>query len=145
MAASYNKFNDFVEQLGLALHQLNTDTCRIYLSSVLPVATNTVFGTPAEFTPGVGIGYTAGGDDTTNTWAESPAGTGTMTGTKVVWTATGNWGAAFQYVVLYNDTNINNALIGWWDYGASVTLNNGETFTVKFNSSDTTGTILTLT
>jgi hypothetical protein len=50
----------------------------------------------------------------------------------------------FQYVVLMNDTATNDPLIGWWDYGSALTLANGETFSVKFNNSDTTGTILTL-
>jgi len=35
-------------------------------------------------------------------------------------------------------------LIGWWDYGAPLTLQVGETFSVKFNNSETTGSILTL-
>lgn len=141
--ASYNKFNDFAEQIGLAQHNLNTDQLNIYLSNVAPVATNTVFGTPAEFAGGTG--YTARGIDTQNTWAESPAGTGTLTGTKAVWTASAADWAAFRYVVLFNETNATDMLIAWWDYGSALTLGNGETFTVKFNSGDPTGTIFTLT
>lgn len=34
-----NKFNDFVEQLGLAKHNLNTDTLNVYLSNATPDAT----------------------------------------------------------------------------------------------------------
>jgi hypothetical protein len=52
----------------------------------------------------------------------------------------------FRYVVLYNDdtTTPTDQLIGFWDYGSDLQLNNGETFSVKFNNSDTTGTILTI-
>jgi hypothetical protein len=45
--------------------------------------------------------------------------------------------------VLYNDTAASDNLIAWWDYGSAVTLNDGETFTVKFNNT-TPGTIFTL-
>ena len=78
-------------------------------------------------------------------WAES-AGTGTLTGTKIVWTSSGAGMAAFRYVVYYNDTQTSpaDALIGWWDYGSSLALAVGETFSLKFNSSDTTGTVLTI-
>lgn len=71
-----------------------------------------------------------------------------MSGTKVVWTgATSTWNP-FRYVVQYNDTTAvaGGPLINWWDYGVGgVTLGVGETFSVKFNGSDTTGTILPLT
>jgi hypothetical protein len=68
-----------------------------------------------------------------------------LTGTKVVVTASGAVGP-FQYVAIYNDTPTSPAdpLIGWWDYGSALTLQNGETFSIKFNNSDTTGTILTI-
>jgi hypothetical protein len=141
--AAYNKFRDFVEQLGLEGHQLNTDVLKIYLSNVQPVVTNTVFGTPAEFAGGTG--YTARGEDIQNTWSENPAGTGELIGTKVVWTAGAADWAAFQFVVLFNETNATDMLIGWWDYASALTLGNGETFTVKFNNGDPTGIVLTLT
>jgi hypothetical protein len=56
------------------------------------------------------------------------------------WTATGAIGP-FRYAVLYNDTSADDDLIAWWDYGSSITLNNGDTFTVDFDP--TTG-VLTL-
>jgi hypothetical protein len=47
--------------------------------------------------------------------------------------------------VLYNDsaTSPLDALVAWWDYGSSITLADGETFTVKF-SNTTPGAIFTL-
>jgi hypothetical protein len=138
--ASYNKFQDFVEALGLGEHNLNTGTLNVYLSNATPSASADADKADlAEITNQ--NGYTAP-VDVQNTWAES-SGTGTLTGTKVVVTASGTVGP-FQYVVLYNDTHSTDGLIGWWDYGSAVTLNSGETFSIKFNNSETTGTIFTL-
>lgn len=142
--AAFNKFQDFAEQLCLAKHNLNTDALHVYLSNATPSASlDAVKADLAEIS--AGNGYTADGIDTLNTFAES-AGTGTLTGTKAVWTASGGSMAAFQYVVLMNFTQTSplKPLIGWWDYGSALTLAAGETFSVKFNSSETTGTILTL-
>lgn len=144
--ATYNKFQDFVEQLCTAKHDFTAagHVFKIYLSNAAPSASlDAVKADLAEFAGGTG--YTAGGEDTQNTLAEA-AGTATVTGTKVVWTAgAADWNA-FQYVVLYNDTQTSpvDPLVAWWDYGSAITLGNGETFTVKFNNGDPTGTIFTL-
>lgn len=143
--ASFNKFETFVGDLGLAVHNLNTDTLKVALTNTAPSASaDSVFGDITEIS--AGNGYTAGGEDTTNTYSES-SGTGTLGGTKVVWTASGGTIGAFRYVVLYNDTPSSPAdpLIGWWDHGSAVTLADGETYSVKFNNSETTGNILTIT
>ena len=50
--------------------------------------------------------------------------------------------AAFQYVVLYNDTATNKELIGWYDYGTALTVTAGNSFTVDF---DGTNGVLTIT
>ncbi len=141
--AAYNKHNDFVEQLGLAKHQCNTDTFKILLTNTAPTAANTIKSDLTEIS--AGNGYTAGGEDTQNTYAEA-SGTATCTGTKVVWTASGGTIGPFRYVDMYNDTQTSPAdpLISWWDYGSAITLQIGETFSWKPNNSDTTGTIFTL-
>ena len=45
----------------------------------------------------------------------------------------------FRHVVLYDDTVAGDPLVGWWDYGSSITMANAETFTVDF-----TGAAITL-
>jgi hypothetical protein len=133
--AAFNKFNDFAEQLGLGKHNLNTDTLKVMLTNTAPVATNTVFANITEIT--AQNGYTAGGEDTQNTYSET-SGTGSCVGVDVVWTATGAGFGPFRYVVLYNDTQTSPAkpLIGWWDYGSSISLTTaGETFTTDFGAS----------
>lgn len=134
--ATFNKFNDFAEQIGLELIDLNTDTLKVYLTNTLPVATNTIFGTPAEIS--AGNGYTAGGEDSQNSWSENPAGTGELVCVDIVWTAAGGTIGPFQYAVLYDDTSTAKHLIGWWDNGSAVTLNSGETFTADFGATTLT-------
>lgn len=136
--AAFNKFNDFVEQIGLAVHQLNTGLVKIALTNTAPVATNTIFANITEIA--AGNGYTAGGEDTQNTWSENPAGTGEMVTVDVVWTASGGSIGPFRYVVMYNDTPVApvDPLIGWWDHASAVTLADTETFTVDFGATTIT-------
>ena len=126
--ATYNKFQDFIEQLGLGQHNLNTDTLKVYLSNHQPLAADTVIGDITEIT--AQNGYPAGGTDITNVWSEA-AGTGTLAGTDVVFTGTGDFGP-FQFAVVYNDTSATDRLVCWWDYGSAITIHDTETFTVDF-------------
>lgn len=139
--ATYNKFNQFVQDLAEKVHNLSSDQLDVYLSNATPdAAADLVKADLAEIA--TGNGYT-GPVDTQNTGAET-GGTYTLTGTKVVITASGGSIAAFRYVVLINQTAASDPLIAWWDYGSALTLLTGETFSIKFNNSDTTGTILTI-
>ena len=142
--ATANKFNDFVNQLGLGKHVFNTHQYNIMLTNTAPVATNSVKADLTEIT--TGNGYSADGSTASATWA-SASGTGTLTGTAVVFTANPAAMATFRYAVLLNVTQTTplKPLVIWWDNGTGVTLNPGDTFTVKFNNSATTGTILTIT
>ena len=143
--ATFNKFNDFTEQLTRGVHDFDAHTFKVMLSSSAdaPVATDTV---RADITTELttGAGYTSGGAATTITVSET-SGTTTVQGTEVVFTAAGGNIGPFRYVTLYNDsaTSPADALVGWWDYGGNVTLADTETFTVKFNNA-TPGTIFTL-
>jgi hypothetical protein len=49
-------------------------------------------------------------------------------------TASGNV-AAFQYVIVFDQTAANDELICYYDYGSEVTLINGETFKIDFGTS----------
>jgi len=141
--AAYNKFQDFVDQLGQGKHVFGTHVLKCVLTNTTPVNTNTILANITQIANA--NGYTTGGIDAQATWAEA-TGTGTLTGTKIVWTCVTAPMGPFQWVVLYNDTQTSPAdpLIGWWDYGSALTLQVGETFSVKFNNSDTTGSILTI-
>lgn len=137
--AAFNKFNQFVKDLIDGAHDFDAHTFKVMLTNTAPVATNTVLANLTEIS--AGNGYTAGGTATTISTSVA-SGTAKVTGTDVVFTATGAVGP-FRYAVLYNDSQTSPAdpLIGWWDYGSSISLANGETFTVDF---DATNGILTI-
>lgn len=135
--ATFNKYNQFVEDLANKVHDLvgTNDTLKVALSNTAPnAATHAVLADAAEIAPG--NGYSAGGADVQNDGAES-GGTLTVTGVDVTFVASGGSMAAFRYIVLYNDTPTSPAdpLIGWWDRGSELTLAAGESLTVDFGAS----------
>lgn len=145
--AAYQKFNVFVEDLTNKIHDLFGspigDSLKLLLTLVAPVAGNSVKTDLTEIA--AGFGYSAGGAAVS---ANGTRATGTMTldGDQIVFTASGGSIANFRYPVLWNDTPGAplDPLIAFWDYGSTVTLLDGETFTVKFNNAVSDGTIFTL-
>ena len=99
--AVYNKFNDFSEQLAKGAQNFGTDTYKVALSNTAPVATNTILSDITQIS--AVNGYTSGGTATTISVSET-TGTTTVSGTQVVFTASGGSIGPFRYVVLYNDT-----------------------------------------
>lgn len=136
--ASFNKFNSFVEALGKKVHNLNSDTLKIALTNSAPSASNTQLSDITQIANG--NGYTTGGTAVGSNAYSQTGGTAKLTGNDVTFTASGSMGP-FRYAVIYNDSATNDELIGWWDYGSSVTLATGETFTIDI---DGTNGILTV-
>jgi hypothetical protein len=134
--ASYNKFNQFVEDLVNGVHDFDAHTFKIYLSNTTPSASLDLVKTDlAEIA--AGNGYTAGGATTTITTSEA-SGTAKVVGTDVSWTASGGAIAQFRYAVFYNDTPTSptDPLISWWDYGSAVDLADTESFTVDLDATN---------
>jgi hypothetical protein len=130
--ADFNKFQNFVEELAKGLHHLHAagDVVKVYLTNNAPSASaDAVLGDLTGITEE--NGYAAA--DIQNDVLETD-GVASITGVDVEWTATGAVGP-FRYAVLYNDTHGSDALIGWWDYGSSISLANGEKFKVDFGTS----------
>jgi len=135
--ASYNKFNQFIEDLGLGVHDLDAaaDVLNVYASNGTPDAEADAIKTDfAEITPE--NGYPSGGSDCQNTWTRTTV-TATLACQDVVWTASAGGFGPLQYVAMYNDTQTTpvDPLICWWDYGSAVSPAVGETFTVDFGAS----------
>jgi hypothetical protein len=131
---AFQKFNSFVEAVGRKIHNLHADTLKVMLSNTAPAATNTVKADITEIA--AGNGYSAGGTAVGGQSYSQTSGTGKLVGNDVVFTASGGSFAAARYAVLYNDTATNDELIGWWDYGSSITLLNGQTLTVDFSAAN---------
>jgi hypothetical protein len=140
--AGFNKFSQFVEDVAEKVHNLGADTLKVMLTNVAPAAGNSVKGNLTEIAGG--NGYTLGGTAATIASSAQSGGVYKLVLNDVVFTAAGGTIGPFRYAVLYNDSPTSPAdpLIGWWDYGSSVTLNDTETFTVDY---DPTSGVLTLT
>lgn len=144
--ATYVKFIDFVEQIAKGVHIFGTHTYKIALTNTAPTNTDTSFLSGSLHPPPANTnGYTAGGNALSVTISEA-AGTATAVDDQTTFTASGGTLGPFRYAILYNDTATSpaDALVSYWDYGSSITLNDGETFKVSFNNDDTDGTIFTL-
>lgn len=131
--ASFTKFNPFVENLAEKVFNLGSDTLRVMLCNSAPVAANGVKGDLTEIS--AGNGYTAGGTAATISSSAQTSGTYKLVLADVVFTASGGSIGPFRYAVLYDDTAATDELIGFWDYGSSITLATTETFTVDFDAS----------
>ena len=134
--ATFNKVNNFLLALGKAEMNFTSDTVRVALytagASTWLTATQAVgYTTTNEATGG---GYTAAGQAvTTPSWTLNGGTVEYSSVEPTTWTATG--GAAdilFRYVVYYDDTATANCIIGFYDYGSTVTLSTAasDTFTV---------------
>lgn len=132
--ATFNKFQQFVEDLSKGVHNFTSDsTCSVTVALTAaanaPVATNAILANLTQ------VSYTnLSSRIVTGVTAEHTTGTVTITANDLVLTAGGGAVATFRYVVLYNDdpTSPADPLIGWYDYGADVTLADTETFTIDF-------------
>ena len=134
--AAYNKFQDFVEQVLKAVHDLDgTHTIKCALTNTAPVATQTNWNTTDHPAPAAANGYTAGGNTLTPSLSEA-SGTATLDMADTTFTASGGSIGPFRYAVIYNDTATSpaDAAIAWYDYSSSITLLDTETFTIDFGS-----------
>lgn len=138
--ATFNKLGGFVEHLAEKVHNLGSDQLVIALSNTAP---------GSETTPPTGatgtnilanvtqIAYTnlSSRNLTTSSSAQS-GGTYALALADLVLTSSGGSTGPFRYVYIYNDTPTSPAdpLIGYYDYGSSITLADGETFTIDFGA-----------
>jgi hypothetical protein len=142
--ASFNKINDFVKN-AVENMDLASDTLKVALSNTAPGSetsnptadTNGILGNVTE------ISYSNLSSRTlANVTSTQTSGTYKLSADDLTLTASGTV-PAFRYIYIYDDTVSSPAdpLIGYYDYGSSLVLNNGDTFTIDIGSNG----ILTLT
>lgn len=132
--ATYNKINQFVEDLAKKVHNLGSDAITIFLcaSANAPVATNSILANLTQ------IAYTnLSARVPTITSCVQTSGTLKLILVDHVLTASGAV-ATFRYPGHYNDTPTSPAdpLIQWFDHGSDVTLANGETYTLDYDGTN---------
>jgi len=145
--ATFNKLNGFSEHLAEKVHNLGSDALTLALSNTAPGSESTppTGATTACVLANVTqVSYTnLSTRAITISSSAQTSGTYKLVLTDLVLTSTGGSTGPFRYVYLYNDTPTSPAdpLIGYYDYGSSITLNAGETLTADF---DGTNGVLTL-
>ena len=129
--ATYVKFQSFVEAVAEGAHDLGSDQLQVALTNTAPSAsTDSVL---AELTE---IAYTnlSAQTITTSTSAQT-SGTYKLVVADLVLTASGAVGP-FRYVVVFNQDAASDELICYFDYGSSISLASGETFTCDFDGTN---------
>jgi hypothetical protein len=132
--ATWNKFHAWSKNM-VTVANLDTDQFTIALTNTAPVAANSVLADITE------ISYTnLTSRNITTTSSSQTGGVYTLVFQDLTLTASGSV-PSFRYVVIYDNTPTSplDPVVSWFDYGSSITMANGETFTVDF-----TGAAITL-
>ena len=138
----FKKLSVFAGDVGNKVHNLGSDVLKIMLTDTVPGVAAAVKTDITEIA--AAHGYTAGGATIPSTAYSQTAGLGKLTGGDVTITASGGAFGPFRYAVIYNSTASGGPLIGYYDYGAEVTVDSGgATTSVKFHFDSSLG-ILTL-
>ena len=142
--ASFTKVNDFVVNLANTM-DLDADTLVVALSNTDPASGTDIRSDGNGILANCSqISYTNLSSRTLQSVSSTQtSGTYKLTASDLVLTASGGSGAAFRYIVIFDDsvTSPADPVIGYYDYGTSLTLNDGDTFTIDIG----TNGILTLT
>lgn len=137
--ASYNKFQDYAEQLNKAVHNWSSHTFKEVFTNSAPSASNTQLSDITQISSANGYTGGAGGGNTLDsvTLTET-TGTAKVVIADEVFTASGGSVGPFRYIPIYNDsaTSPADALVCWYDYGSAVTLADTETFTTDFDGTN---------
>ena len=120
-----------MEDIAEKVHNLGSDTLKVALTNSAPSATNTILANITE------ISYTNCSTRTiTVSSSAQTSGTYKIVFADLVLTASGGSVGPFRYAVIYNDTAASDQLIGWYDYGSSITLQDADTLTLDFSAAN---------
>lgn len=134
-ADTWNLFDQFFDDKNEGVHTFASDTLKVALTNTAPTtATDAVLADITQIT--AQNGYSSGGTALSSVTSTQTSGTYTLDAATVTFTASGGSFGPFRYAVLYNDTPVSPAdpLIGWLDYGSSVSVNDGETLSITLAS-----------
>jgi hypothetical protein len=133
--ATFTFFDEW-KNLQATVVNAGTDTFKIMLTSDAPVVgTDSIKGDLTEISAAGGYAPKT----PTVTWAETAGGSSIWRlsiGADQTWTASGAAFDVFRYVVLYDDTVAApvKPLVGYWDYGSNLTLNDGDSLTLNVDA-----------
>ena len=135
--ATGNKFNALAATMPNGGINLSSDTIKFMLTNTAPVATNVQYSDISANELANGNGYTTGGVTATLTSSTQSSGLYKYIATlpNPTWTASGSMGS-FRYVVAYDNTPGTKSLLGWWDYGSSITITAGNSFTIILDAAN---------
>ncbi len=139
MAKTYQKVNDFVEDEAEAVHDFSSDTLKVALSNTAPSseASDPTADGNGELSNVTEIDYTnCSSRELTIDSSSQTGGTYKLVLADLTLTASGGDVGPFQYVYIYNDSATNDELIGYYDYGSSLTLGDGESLDLDFSQTD---------
>lgn len=138
--ATFNKVNDFVKN---AVHNmdLESDQIVVALSNTAPASetSNPTLDGNGILANVTQIAYTnLSSRNVTTTSSTQTSGTYKLVLADITLTSSGGATGPFRYVYLYNDTvtTPGDPLIGYYDYGSSLTLNDGDSLTVDFSAAN---------
>jgi hypothetical protein len=127
MSLTFTPFENAILDVMKGKHDFATDSLKLYLTNTAPnAATMQNKVDLAEIA--TGNGYAGPLAVTTDSLSQT-GGTASLAVTlPASISGTGGTIATFRYIVLFNDTDVNDALISYWDYGEAVNVKDGETF-----------------
>lgn len=132
--SSFTFFHSFKEKMPEKVFNLGSDSLVLALSNTGPTASSN-----SVLTDITQISYTnCSSRAVTITSSSQSGGTYTLDLADLTLTASGGSVAAFRYLVLYDDTAASDDLIGYWDYGSSLTLADGESLAISLGSATIT-------
>lgn len=134
--ASFVKYNAYADEISKGGHNLQTATFKLALTNTAPtVASDTAWSTGTYPAPAAANGYTAGGNTLTTSSASTTSGTFKLVLADSVFTATAGGIGPVRYGIIYN-SSASNKVVGYYDYGSSITLADTETLTFDFDGSN---------
>lgn len=147
--AAYNKFNATCQDFARAIYNLSTTTViKTLLTNTVPTSS---WRSSTDITGelATGNGYSTGGSSVAIASAFNGAGNSSiyilLQNAALVFTAGPGSVGPFRYALIAASTTVASStvggaatgygILGWYDYGSAITLNNTETFTLTWDVS----------